>query len=44
MKDQKVFLDEPLILFYELLRENITMSGFRKGAIQDFTTHILIYV
>ncbi|OXS75077.1 ATP-dependent helicase [Domibacillus enclensis] len=36
MKKQEAFFDEPLILFYQLVREDIEMSGFRKGATQDF--------
>jgi DNA helicase II / ATP-dependent DNA helicase PcrA len=36
MKKQEAFFEEPLMVFYQLVREDIEMSGFRKGAIQDF--------
>lgn len=36
IKERGMFFEEPLMLFYQLVRENIEMSGFRKGAIQDF--------
>ncbi|EJR17902.1 ATP-dependent helicase [Bacillus paranthracis] len=33
---KETFFEEPLMLFYQLIREAISMSGFRNGAIQDF--------
>ncbi|PDY61947.1 hypothetical protein COM87_02665 [Bacillus thuringiensis] len=33
---KETFFEEPLMLFYQLIREGISMSGFKKGAIQDF--------
>lgn len=36
IKEQEIFFEEPLMLFYQLVREDIEMSGFRKGAIQFF--------
>lgn len=33
---EETFFEEPLMLFYQLIREGISMSGFRNGAIQDF--------
>ncbi|MED1128365.1 ATP-dependent helicase [Bacillus paralicheniformis] len=36
IKNQGAFFNEPLMLFYQLVKEDITMPGFRKGAIQDF--------
>ncbi|MED0983011.1 ATP-dependent helicase [Bacillus paramycoides] len=30
------FFEKPLMVFYELIKEDIKMSGFRQGAIQDF--------
>lgn len=35
-KKQEEFIEEPLIAFYQLIREDIEMSGFRKGAAKDF--------
>lgn len=40
LKNQEVFFDEPLMIFYKLLLDDIKISGFRKGATQDFyNTH-----
>ncbi|PAF34005.1 hypothetical protein CHH69_18145, partial [Terribacillus saccharophilus] len=36
MKKQETFFEKPLMIFYQLVREDIKMSGFRKGAAQDF--------
>ncbi|WP_282022836.1 ATP-dependent helicase [Priestia flexa] len=36
IKKQDVFFEEPLMLFYQFVKDDIDMSGFRKGAIQDF--------
>lgn len=36
IKNQEDFFDKPLMLFYQLVKEDIAMPGFRKGAIQDF--------
>jgi len=33
---RKDFFNGPLMKFYQLVKENIEMPGFRKGAIQDF--------
>lgn len=36
IKKQEAFFEEPLMVFYQLVREDVAMSGFRKGAAQDF--------
>ncbi|RAS89607.1 hypothetical protein A3863_10325 [Priestia endophytica] len=36
IKKQEAFFEEPLMEFYRLIKEDIEMSGFRKGASQDF--------
>ncbi|MGZ9774046.1 UvrD-helicase domain-containing protein [Bacillus toyonensis] len=36
IKKQGTLFEEPLMEFYQLVREDIEMPGFRKGATQDF--------